>query len=284
MNKVVNVRKRRKIEVKILCVYLILTLYTLYTLYPIFLMMLTSMKANLEIMKNPTGLPQALSFQGYVTLFQKENFARYFANSAFVTIVASGILLVVSILLAYALSRYLCRMSTFLYFFFLAGMMIPLRLGLLSLNDLLNSMGLIDNLWGLVFIYVAQNIPFTMFLLTGFIKMIPTSMEEVAYIDGANTWQVLWKVIVPLIKPAIATTVVYNFIPIWNDVFFPLIFISSKQNRTLIQAVTLFFGQYATNWNLVFSALTVACVPVVVVYIFCSKYLIKGMMAGALKG
>ncbi|HPR79321.1 MAG TPA: carbohydrate ABC transporter permease [Candidatus Limiplasma sp.] len=284
MKKVVNVKKHRKIDVKILCVYVILTLYTLYTLYPIFLMIITSMKANLEIMKNPTGLPQTFSFQGYFTLFQKENFARYFANSAFVTIVSSLILLVVSILLAYALSRYLSRMSTFLYFFFLAGMMIPLRLGLLSLNDLLNSMGLIDNLWGLVFIYVAQNIPFTMFLLTGFIKMIPTSMEEVAYIDGANTWQVLWKVIVPLIKPAIATTVVYNFIPIWNDVFFPLIFISSKQNRTLIQAVTLFFGQYATNWNLVFAALTVACVPVIVVYIFCSKYLIKGMMAGALKG
>lgn len=163
-------------------------------------------------------------------------------------------------------------------------MMIPLRLGLLSLNDLLYKLGLIDSLWGLIFIYVAQNIPFTMFILTGFIQMIPVSMEETAYIDGANTWQVLWKVIVPLIKPAVATTVVYNFVPIWNDVFYPLIFISTKERRTLMQTVTLFFGQYLTNWNLVFSALTVACVPVIIVYIFCSRYLIEGMMAGAIKG
>lgn len=275
---------KKRLDIKILLVYVVLTLYTLYTMYPIFLMIITSLKSNLEIMQNPTGLPKQPILDGFVTLFQKENFGTYFANSIFVSVISSAILLVVSILLAYAISRYINKLSDFLYFFFLAGMMIPLRLGLLSLNDLLFKLGLIDSLWGLILIYVAQNIPFTMFILTGFIKMIPASMEEAAYIDGASTWQVLWKVLVPLIKPAIATTVVYNFVPIWNDVFFPLIFISSKSQRTLMQAVTMFFGQYTTNWNLVFSALTVACVPVIIVYIFCSKYLIKGMMAGAIKG
>ena len=250
----------------------------------IILMIITSFKANLEIMQNPVGLPREPIVAGFVTLFQKENFGLFFANSLFVSLVSSIILLVVSILLAYVISRYKTKISDFLYFFFLAGMMIPLRLGLLSLNDLLYKLGLIDSLWGLIFIYVAQNIPFTMFILTGFIQMIPVSMEETAYIDGANTWQVLWKVIVPLIKPAVATTVVYNFVPIWNDVFYPLIFISTKERRTLMQTVTLFFGQYLTNWNLVFSALTVACVPVIIVYIFCSRYLIEGMMAGAIKG
>ena len=275
---------KRKINIKFAVVYLVLTLYSLYTMYPIILMIITSFKANLEIMQNPVGLPQKPIVSGFITLFQKENFGLFFANSLFVSLVSSIILLVVSILLAYVISRYKTKLSDFLYFFFLAGMMIPLRLGLLSLNDLLYKLGLIDSLWGLIFIYVAQNIPFTMFILTGFIQMIPVSMEETAYIDGANTWQVLWKVIVPLIKPAVATTVVYNFVPIWNDVFYPLIFISTKEKRTLMQTVTLFFGQYTTNWNLVFSALTVACVPVIIVYIFCSRYLIEGMMAGAIKG
>ncbi len=275
---------KRKINIKFAVVYLVLTLYSLYTMYPIILMIITSFKANLEIMQNPVGLPREPIVAGFVTLFQKENFGLFFANSLFVSLVSSMILLVVSILLAYVISRYKTKISDFLYFFFLAGMMIPLRLGLLSLNDLLYKLGLIDSLWGLIFIYVAQNIPFTMFILTGFIQMIPVSMEETAYIDGANTWQVLWKVIVPLIKPAVATTVVYNFVPIWNDVFYPLIFISTKERRTLMQTVTLFFGQYLTNWNLVFSALTVACVPVIIVYIFCSRYLIEGMMAGAIKG
>jgi raffinose/stachyose/melibiose transport system permease protein len=275
---------KRKINIKFAVVYLVLTLYSLYTMYPIILMIITSFRANLEIMQNPVGLPREPIVAGFVTLFQKENFGLFFANSLFVSLVSSIILLVVSILLAYVISRYKTKISDFLYFFFLAGMMIPLRLGLLSLNDLLYKLGLIDSLWGLIFIYVAQNIPFTMFILTGFIQMIPVSMEETAYIDGANTWQVLWKVIVPLIKPAVATTVVYNFVPIWNDVFYPLIFISTKERRTLMQTVTLFFGQYLTNWNLVFSALTVACVPVIIVYIFCSRYLIEGMMAGAIKG
>ena len=278
------VENKKKFNFGILFVYIVLTLYTLYTLYPIFLMIVTSLKGNLEIMKNPVGFPQTVVTDGFVTLFTKENFGQYFLNSIFVTVVSSVILLVISILLAYILARYKSKLSSFLYIFFLVGMMLPLRLGLLSLNDLFYSMGLIDNLWCLVFIYIAMNIPFTMFLLTGYIKMIPESMEESAFIDGANTWQIVWKIVVPLIKPAIATTIVYNFVPIWNDAFFPLIFISSNNNRTLMQAVTLFFGQFSTNWNLVFSALTLACVPVILVYIFCSKQLIKGMMAGALKG
>jgi len=275
---------RKKWSWKIFFVYVVLTLYTIYTLYPIFLMIATSLKGNLEIMQNPSGFPRAVTWKGFETLFRRENFGRYFLNSIFVTVVSSAILLVVSVMLAYILSRYVCRLSNFLYIFFLMGMMLPLRLGLLSLNDLLNSLGLIDSLWGLIFIYVAMNIPFTMFLLTGYIRMIPVEMEESAFIDGANTWTILRKITVPLIKPAIATTIVYNFVPIWNDAFFPLVFVSTKSRRTLMLAITLFFGQFSTDWNLVFSALTLACLPVILVYIFCSKYLIRGMMAGALKG
>lgn len=276
--------KMKKINWHIAIVYIVLTLYTLYTLYPIFLMLVTSLKNNLEIMKNPAGLPQEWVFDGFITLFQKENFGRYFLNSIFVTGTSVVILLVVTIMLAYVLARYKSRLSNFLYYFFLVGMMVPLRLGLLSLNDLLYKMGLIDNLWGLVLINVAMNIPYSMFLMAGYIKMIPVSLEESAFIDGANTWTILWKIVVPLIKPCIATTLIYNLVPIWNDAFFPLVFISTKENRTLMQAVMLFFGQYSTNWNLVFSALSLAAIPVIIVYIICSKYLIRGMMAGAVKG
>ena len=277
-------KKTKKINWHIAVVYIVLTLYTLYTLYPIFLMMVTSLKNNLEIMKNPAGLPQEWVFDGFITLFQKENFGRYFLNSIFVTGTSVVILLVVTIMLAYVLARYKSRLSNFLYYFFLIGMMVPLRLGLLSLNGLLYKMGLIDNLWGLVMINVAMNIPYSMFLMAGYIKMIPVSLEESAFIDGASTWTILWKIVVPLIKPCIATTLIYNLVPIWNDAFFPLVFISTKEHRTLMQAVMLFFGQYSTNWNLVFSALSLAAIPVIIVYIICSKYLIRGMMAGAVKG
>lgn len=276
--------KKRKINKGYLFVYIVLTLYTLYTIYPLFLMIITSLKPNLEIMKNPSGLPTSLYLDGFKTLFGKMDFSKYLINTTFVTIVSCVALLVISLMLSYVLARYKSRLSNFLYMFFLVGMMVPLRLGLPSLNDLLYNTGLIDNLWGLIFIYIAINLSYTMLLLTGFIKMIPVSLEESAFIDGANTWQILWKVVFPLIKPAVATTFIYNFVPIWNDAFFPLIFIGTDEKKTLMQAVTMFFGQYTTNWNLVFCAMTVACLPVIIVYICCARYLIRGMMAGALKG
>jgi raffinose/stachyose/melibiose transport system permease protein len=274
---------KKKYDFWVIGIYLVLTVYLMYTIYPIFLIFATSLKQNKEIMSNLAGFPQEVTFAGFQTLFEKENFGQYFLNSFFLIFVAGAILLIVSVLLSYALSRYTGKLSRFLFFFFLAGMMIPLRLGLLSLNDLFFRLHLIDNLWGLIFIYVAMNIPFTMLILTGFIRMIPISMEESAFIDGANTLTVVWKIIIPLIKPAVATVVIYNFLPMWNDVYFPLIFIKTPENRMLMHAVTMFFGQYSTNWNLVFSALTLACLPAIIMYIFCSKYLIKGLMAGAIR-
>ena len=277
-------KRTKRINYHLLGVYIVLTLYTLYTLYPIFLMLATALKGNLEIMQNPVGLPHQIVLDGFRTLFERENFGQYFLNSIFVSVVSSVILMVISLMLAYVLCRYTSKLSNFLYFFFLIGMMLPLRLGLLSLNDLLYALGLIDSLWGLVLIYVAMNIPFTMFLLTGYIRMIPLSLEESAFIDGANTWHILWKVVVPLVKPAIATTVVYNFVPIWNDVYFPLIFIFDDEKKTFMLQVTNYFGQFSTDWNLVYSALTFAAAVSLIFYAFGSKYLVKGLTTGALKG
>ena len=276
--------KKTKFSLSLASIYTVLVLYLLYTAYPIFLMISTSLKANKEIIKNPTGWPKEIVITGYIKLFKTQNFLQFFLNSAFVTAVSLLIVLAVSFFLAYALARYTNKISNFLYFYFLAGMMIPLRLGMLYLNDLLNFFGLIDSQWGIILIYCAMSIPFSMFILTGFIKMIPIELDEAAFIDGASALSILRKIAVPLVKPAIATVTVYNFVPIWNDVFFPLIFIKTKGKRTLMLAVTMFFGQFSTDWNLVFSALTLACVPVLLLYLFSSKYLIRGLMAGAIKG
>lgn len=275
---------KKRFYLKNFWIYTILILYLIYTLYPLYLMVVTSLKGNREIMSNPIGIPANPTLEGFIKLFQKESFGIYFLNTVFVTVVSVLLLLIVTIPMSYALSRYINKLSRCLYFIFLAGMMIPLRLGLLSLNELLYNIKLIDNHWGLIFIFVAMNIPTTMLIITGFIKIIPVALEESAFIDGASTWLILWRIVCPMIKPAVATSLAYSFVPIWNDVFFPLIFIKSKGKMVLMQAVTMFFGQYSTNWNMVFSALTVACIPVVLIYLLCSKYLIKGLMAGSLKG
>lgn len=276
--------KKCRISLSTTAIYVFLSLFFLYSIYPIFLMIVTSLKANKEIIDNPIGIPKEIFLNGYTKLFAKENFLLYFQNSLFVTLIPLVLVLVISFILAYALSRYNHKASKFLYFYFLAGMMIPLRLGMLYLNDLLNFFGLIDKHWGLIMIYSAMLIPFSMFILTGFIKMIPVELEESAVIDGATPFSIITRILVPLTKPAIATVMIYNFVPIWNDVFFPLIFIKTKEKRTAVLAVTMFFGQFSTDWNLVFSALTLACVPVLIIYLFFSKYIIKGLMAGAIKG
>ena len=181
-------KTKRKINKGYLFIYIVLTLYTLYTIYPLFLMIITSLKPNLEIMKNPSGLPTSLYLDGFKTLFGKMDFSKYLINTTFVTIVSCVALLVISLMLSYVLARYKSRLSNFLYMFFLVGMMVPLRLGLPSLNDLLYNTGLIDNLWGLIFIYIAINLSYTMLLLTGFTAAHPSFPRTEQAMDALESW------------------------------------------------------------------------------------------------
>lgn len=277
-------KHHKKLSLADVLTYAVLILFALYVLMPLAIMVMTSLKGNLEFIKNPTGLPKKIVLDGFKTLFSDANFLRYLRNSVFVTAVSLICVIAFSVLLSYALARYHGKWVKKWYFFFLAGMIIPIRLGVLFLNDMLNWMGLLNNLWGLILIYIAMSIPFSMFILTGYIKMIPREMDEAAYLDGCTTTQLIWSMIAPLLKPAIATVAIYNFVPIWNDVYFPLIFIFDDEKKTFMLQVTNYFGQFSTDWNLVYSALTFAAAVSLIFYAFGSKYLVKGLTAGALKG
>jgi raffinose/stachyose/melibiose transport system permease protein len=143
---------------------------------------------------------------------------------------------------------------------------------------------LYDNLWALILIYTAMGIPFSILIIVGFMKDLPEELAEAAKMDGCNDLRMLWTIFVPLIRPAIVTAVIYNFIPIWNDFFFPLIFIESDELKTVQLGTALFFGQYQTQWPLVFSALTLAVIPPLILYLLLSKHFIKGLTSGAIKG
>ncbi len=277
-------RKRRKIRVADFLTYLVLILYAAYVLVPLAIMVMTSMKENLEFIQDPTGLPSQLFLDGFRTLFSDSQFFLYLKNSIFITGVSLVFAITFSVLLSYALARYTGRWVRKWYLFFLAGMIIPIRLGVLFLNDMFNQLHLLNSHWGLILIYIAMSIPFSMFILTGYIKMIPKEMDEAAYLDGCSTPRLIGSMIVPLVKPAIATVAIYNFVPIWNDIYFPLIFIFDDSKKTFMLQVTNFFGQYSTDWNLVYSALTFAAVVSLIFYAFGSKHLVKGLTAGALKG
>ena len=263
--------------------YSVLLLHTFITLYPIYIMIVTSLKKNKDIFKHPFALPKALDFASYTKVLELNNFPQYFLNSILVTLASTAIFVVVSVLAAYAISRFKFKGNNIIYIYFLLGMMVPIRLGIINMFELFDVLHLKDNLLGLIAIYSAMSIGFSVFILTGFMRTIPRELEEAAKIDGCSQLRVLWDVIVPILKPAIATAIVYNFVPIWNDFYFPLVFIKTENLKTLPIGVAIFFGQYQTDWSTVFAALTLAAVPVLIFYFSMSKEFIKGLTAGAIK-
>lgn len=264
--------------------YVFLVLQTILVLFPLYIMIVTSFKENKEIFKHPFALPESFGWDSYKKVLELNNFAAYFRNSIFVTVISVMIFLTVSLLAAYALGRFQFKGNGLLYIYFLLGMMVPIRLGVINMFDTFQKFNLNDTLWGLIMIYSAMSIGFSVFILTGFMRGVPKEIEESAKIDGCSNFRILWNILVPLLKPAIATAVIYNFVPIWNDFYFPLIFIQSENLKTLPIGVTIFFGQYQTDWSTVFAALTLAAVPVLIFYFSMSKQFIKGLTAGAVKG
>lgn len=262
----------------------VLLLWSLVVLIPLWTMLINSVKPSREIFRNPFGLPSAFTFEGYVNAWTTGRFDLYFRNSIFVSVLSLGLIVLVGSLAAYALANWRSRISGLLYIYFIAGLMIPIRLGTINLFQIIQQLGLTDSLLGLIPVYVAMGLPIATFVLTSFIRSVPFELTEAARIDGAGEWRIYRSVILPLIRPAVATVVVFNVIPIWNDLWFPLVFIRNQDARTVTLGVTLLFGQYQTDWTRALSALSLAAVPVLLAYLLMSKQFIQGLTAGAMKG
>ena len=268
---------------KTVLIYTILVAYGLTVVYPVFLMVLSSFKSTREIFASPFALPQSWSFQNYVEAWGKGNFSTYFGNSVFVTATALVLVLILGSLAAYPLGRYAFKGKQFLMIYFLAGLMLPIRLGILPLFFLMKNLHLLNTPWSLILIYTSSGLPFTIFVLANFFETLPKELEEAARLDGASEFRIYWQVMLPLIRPALATVAIFNFIPWWNDFFFPLIFIRAEKYKTLPLGLFSFFGEHQNNWALLFSGLTITALPLLILYLFASKQIIKGLTSGALK-
>jgi raffinose/stachyose/melibiose transport system permease protein len=262
----------------------VLILWALVVLLPVWTMLINSVKPKREIFRNPFGLPSEFTLDGYINAWTDGKFDLYFRNSLIVAVVSLVLILLIGSLAAYALASWRSRVSNFLYIYFIAGLMIPIRLGTINLFQIIQALGLSDNLAGLILIYTAMGMPIATFVLTSFIRSVPVELTEAARIDGASEFRIYRTVILPLIRPALATVTIFNVIPIWNDLWFPLIFIRNQEARTVTLGVTLLFGQYQTDWTRALSALSMAAVPVLAAYLLMSGQFIKGLTAGALKG
>lgn len=255
----------------------------LITAYPLLFMFITSLKNNMEFFESIWSFPKQFNFDNYRRVFES-GFLKYFLNSLLVSILSVVLIIVTGSMASYAITRFKFRYSNVIFSLFLAGMMIPIHITLIPLYKMTQSFGLYDNLYGLVGPYVAFNLPTSIFILTGFMKDIPIEMEEAAYMDGANAFQIFTKVIFPLSKPAISTVAIYNFLMLWNEFVYALVLLSSQKNWNLTMGLWNFQGEFGVNIPLVMAALFMSILPLILVYIFLQEKIIKGMMAGAIKG
>jgi raffinose/stachyose/melibiose transport system permease protein len=257
--------------------------YVLLIFYPLFNMIVSSLKATREIFQHPFGLPQTPLFGNYKTVWVDRGFGRYFGNSFQVTALSMIFVILLGSMAAFGVSRYEYRLRTWVYMLFLSGIMLPLKAAIIPLFMIIKNLGLMDNKISIILIFLAMGLPSTVFILSGFMKTIPIDLEYAARIDGCNDWMIYRHIVMPVTKSAIALVTIYNAVPIWNDFFFPLVFIQSDKFKTLPIGLSGFFGQYSTNWSLLFTGLSIAILPMLILYLFMSKYFIRGMTAGAIK-
>lgn len=263
----------------------VLLLYTALALFPIVLIVINSVKDRKAIFRTPYALPDAANFNpvGYETVFQRAQFPNYFLNSLLVTVGALILIFIAGTMAAHALAEYRFRGNAFMGLYLAVGIMIPIRLGTVSILRLMVNSRLIDTpLIGLVLIYTAMGLPLAVFVISQFMRQIPRDLKDAARVDGASEYRIYW-MILPLIRPAIGTVLVFNMIPIWNDLWFPLIIASQEQYKTVTLGAQAFLGQYVNDWNAVLASLTLAAIPVVILYIIFSRQLIQGLTSGAVK-
>ena len=264
--------------------YTILVVYSLIALFPVVLTIMNSFKTRRAIFTSPLmpPTPETFSLVGYETIAGRSNFALYFVNSIVVTLGAMFFILFFGAMAAWALSEYNFRGNTLMGLYLAFGIMIPIRLGTVSILRLVVGMGLINTLAALILVYIAMGLPLAIFVLQQFMRQVPRELTDAARIDGANEYRI-FGLIVPLVRPAVATVAVFTMIPIWNDLWFPLILAPGEQTKTITLGTQQFLGQFGSDWNAVLSSLTLAMLPVLLLYIFFSRQLIRGITAGAIK-
>lgn len=263
----------------------ILLTYTLIALFPVFVIVINSFKSRRAIFAEPLmpPMPGNWDLVGYTTVLEQGDFFQYFLNSMTVTVASLFFVLLFGAMAAFALSEYRFRGNLLTGLYLALGIMIPIRLGTVAILELMVSAGLVNTLTALILVYTAQGLPLAVFILSEFMRSVSDDLKNAGRIDGLSEYRIFFTLVLPLVRPAMATVAVFTMIPIWNDLWFPLILAPSEETKTITLGSQVFIGQFVTNWNAVLAALSLAIVPVLVLYLIFSRQLIRGITAGAVK-
>jgi raffinose/stachyose/melibiose transport system permease protein len=263
----------------------VLLAYTAIALFPVVVIVVNSFKSRNAIFRSPLSPPTTETFDliGYTTVLNQGDFFLYFQNSFIVTVMSLFLVLLFGAMAAFALSEYRFRGNSLMGLYLALGIMIPIRLGTVAILQLMVASGLVNTLTALILVYTAQGLPLAVFILSEFMKQVSDDLKNAGRIDGLSEYRIFFRLVLPLVRPAMATVAVFTMIPIWNDLWFPLILAPSEATKTVTLGAQLFIGQYVTNWNAVLAALSLALLPVLILYLIFSRQLIRGITSGAVK-
>ncbi len=275
-------RRSWQSRIAVVCKYVFLILAAVVCLYPFLWVVLSSLKDNSEIYRDPFGIPVSPMFENYAKAWKGAEVGRNFLNSMTVCLATLVILVIITAMGSYILTR--VKKSVILDTYFSLGIMIPIHALLIPSVLIFKNLHLTDNLLSLVIMYAAVNVSFSMFVMNGFMKGIPKELDEAATIDGCGKGQIFFRIIMPVAKPGIATVATLAFLNCWNDLLMGLVLISSPQKKTLALAISALKGSYATQYGLLCAGFVISIVPVMLMYLLFQKQVIAGMTAGAVKG
>lgn len=267
--------------------YMILAVILLFLMFPLYWVLMTSFKTNMEAYRfPPTMVPEAPNVQSYISLFTEDNFFFiYYKNNFIVSGITAGITLVLAIMSGYALSRFKIKWNQWIVAAFLSAQMFPIVSRMISLYDLLGKIHLINTRAGLILALTAAMLPFTITLMASFFDGIPKELEEASIVDGAGRFQTLFQIVMPLVKSGMVAVGIYAFLMTWDDYLHAVTLIQNDSLRTLSAGVALrYLGELSYDWSKVNTISVVGILPIMCLFFFFQKYMVKGLVAGAVKG
>lgn len=279
----IEVSKKQKIKLVFTEIFMIVV--AIIWFIPIYYLIVTTFKSPQEATLRPLALPSVWRIENYIDAWINMEYPRALGNTLKITILAVAIIVLVTSLAGYALARTKNKWGNRVFLLFLAGLMVPFQMNIVSLFKIVKSIGLMNSIWAVILVDVAINVPQGIFLFKEFVESsVPKELEEAAEIDGCSIFRKFFVIVLPLMKPVIATVVIIVTLNVWNEFMTPLLFIQSRQNDVILQEVSRNIGQFSTDWTALFPMLMLGVAPLMLFYIFMQKYIISGVAAGAVKG
>jgi raffinose/stachyose/melibiose transport system permease protein len=262
----------------------LLAVYAVLVTVPLLVVLYTSIKTQSEVFEAPFLPPADPTLDNYQTLFREKDLAVYFINSVIVTIFSVALTLFLASMTGFAVARLPGWQSGLLYTVFVLGMAVPAQANMIPQYEIFRQLGLLNSRIGLILINMVVTLPVAVFILGGFMKTLPREFYEAAVVDGAGLWRQYAQVVIPLSLPSLSATAIFLFVMHWNDLLYPLLFITRDDRKTLPLALLDFKGEFVTNYPLLFAGVVIASLPMVVAYVFLQRFFVAGMTAGSVKG